>query len=197
MIKIGVTGGIGSGKSMVCRIFSALSVPVFYADIVAKEIAENDKDVVRLIKENFGNDIFTQEGKLDRKRLSEIVFNDSKKLNTLNNIIHPAVKNAFDFFLNENKNAPYTVKEAAILVESGAYKHVDKIIVVTAPVKQRIQRVVKRDDVSENEVQVRINKQLPQEDLIKYAHFIINNEDGAMLLPQVIEINKSILKEIK
>lgn len=197
MIKIGVTGGIGSGKSMVCRIFSALSVPVFYADIVAKEIAENDKDVVRSIKENFGNDIFTQEGKLDRKRLSEIVFNDSKKLNTLNNIIHPAVKNAFDFFLNENKNAPYTVKEAAILVESGAYKHVDKIIVVTAPVKQRIQRVVKRDDVSENEVQVRINKQLPQEDLIKYAHFIINNEDGAMLLPQVIEINKSILKEIK
>jgi len=153
--------------------------------------------VVRSIKENFGNDIFTQEGKLDRKRLSEIVFKDSKKLNTLNNIIHPAVKNAFDFFLNENKNAPYTVKEAAILVESGAYKHVDKIIVVTAPVKQRIQRVVKRDDVSENEVQVRINKQLPQEDLIKYAHFIINNEDGAMLLPQVIEINKSILKEIK
>jgi dephospho-CoA kinase len=107
------------------------------------------------------------------------------------------VNKTFEDFLCKNKEAIYVVKEAAILIESGAYKQVDKIIVVTAPIIQRVQRVVKRDNISEQEVHLRINKQLPQDDLIKYAHYIVNNEDGSMLLPQIIEINKLILNEIK
>lgn len=196
MIKVGVTGGIGSGKSMVCKIFEALQIPVFYADMVAKEIAVNDLNVVKQIKQNFGNNIYSSEGTLNRKKLAEIVFNEESKLHLLNQIIHPAVAKAFCDFEIKNQNAPYIVKEAAILIESGAYKYVDKIIVVTAPLKQRVERVMKRDKVSENEVLQRINKQFPEEKLMQFAHFIVKNEEGAMLLPQVIEIHRLILNEL-
>lgn len=196
MIKVGVTGGIGSGKSVVCKIFEALQIPVFYADVEAKEIAVNDLQVVEQIKQNFGNNIYTPEGTLNRKKLSEMVFNDESKLQVLNQIIHPAVVKAFIEFEIKNPNAPYIVKEAAILIESGAYKNTDKIIVVTAPLKQRIERVMKRDGVLEQEVLQRISKQFPEERLMPFAHFIIHNEEGAMLLPQVIEIHHSILNEL-
>ncbi|NUM50382.1 MAG: dephospho-CoA kinase [Flavobacteriales bacterium] len=195
MIKVGVTGGIGSGKSMVCKIFETLQIPVFYADLVAKEIAVNDLQVVEQIKQNFGKNIYTSQGELNRKILSEIVFNSESKLQLLNQIIHPAVAKAFNNFENKNNNAPYIVKEAAILIESGAYKNIDKIIVITAPLKQRIERVMKRDGVLEQDVLQRISKQFPEEKLIQFAHFVVNNKDGAMLLPQIIEIHRLILNE--
>lgn len=189
-IIIGLTGGIGSGKSTIAEIFTTLKIPVFNSDLEAKQLYSRP-EVKQQIITLFGN-VYNSENQLDKKALANIVFNDDKKLQQLNNIIHPTVKKLFDTWVNKNNHTPILIKEAAILIESGATKQVDKIIVVTAPKKERIKRVMQRDNVSEKEVVARMSKQLPEEKLIAQADFIIKNDNKQLVIPQVLEILKKL-----
>ena len=189
-IIIGLTGGIGSGKSTIAEIFTTLEIPVFNSDLEAKKLYFHPEVKQQIIK-RFGN-VYNEQHQLDKKALANIVFNDEDKLQQLNNIIHPAVKKLFETWVNKNNHAPILIKETAILIESGAAKQVDRIIVVTAPKEERIRRVMQRDNVSEKEVVARMNKQLPEEKLIAQADFIIKNDNKQLVIPQVLNIVKEL-----
>jgi dephospho-CoA kinase len=195
MLKVGITGGIGSGKTTVCKIFESLGVPVYYADDRAKWLTENDPDIVAAIKSLFTDDIF-KNGRLDRKKVSSIVFSDKNKLQQLNAIVHPAVfKDAEQWqYEQSGKYVPYTLKEAALLFESGSYKELDKIILVSAPLQLRIERVMQRDSISEEEVLNRINHQMPENEKRKMADFIINNVELEETKKSVLQLYKKLLE---
>lgn len=184
-LLVGLTGGIGSGKSTVAKIFKALGVPVFNSDEEAKRIVNDNEEVKQAITTVFGN--VYQGATLKRDKLASLVFNNEEALNRLNNIIHPAVAKQFDLWVQENINQPILVKEAAILIESGAYKKLDKLIVVAANEDIRIARVMKRNNVTESEVRARMQNQLTDKDRAKYCDYIINNNDE-FLISQVLEI---------
>lgn len=192
MLKVGITGGIGSGKTTVCKVFETLGVPVYYADLEAKKIQEEDAEVKGAILKEFGENILNASGSIDRAKLAAIVFNDKDKLQKLNNIVHPAVANHFNNWLTANKTSKYTLQEAAILFESGVYKRVDKIISVIAPVDIRILRTAKRDSISEELVQQRMKNQISDEEKIKRSDFIIYNDEQQLLIPQVIRIHEQL-----
>jgi dephospho-CoA kinase len=193
MIKVGVTGGIGSGKTLVCEIFSHLGVPVFNADTEAKELYNTDKEVIEQIRQLFGHDIY-HKGKLRKDILAKIIFNDSKALNKVNAIVHPKVR---EYFLDwaEKQISKYVIEEAAILFESNAYLDLDYIINVHARQESRIDRVMKRDNISKEQVISRIKNQLCDEKRMKLADFTIFNDDDHMLLPQVVDIHQKILSK--
>jgi dephospho-CoA kinase len=193
MIKVGVTGGIGSGKTLVCEIFSHLGVPVFNADIVAKELYNNDKEVIEQIQKLFGHDIY-HKGKLRKDILAKIIFNDSKALNKVNTIVHPKVRENFLDWA-EKQTSKYVIEEAAILFESNAYLDLDYIINIHARQESRIDRVMKRDNISKEQVISRIKNQLCDEKRMKLADFTIFNDDDHMLLPQVVDIHQKILSK--
>lgn len=188
MLKIGLTGGIGSGKSTVAKIFEVLGVPVYYADDAAKELMNTDPQIKEAIKKIFGADAYQAE-KLNRSYLASIVFADEKKLETLNALIHPATINASNAWM-EKQSAPYIIKEAALLFESDAYKYLDAVIGVSSPLPQRIKRVMERDNTSEDEILKRINRQMNEEEKLKRCQFIIHNDESTLLIPQVIELDK-------
>ena len=193
MLKIGLTGNIGSGKSICSTIFSLLGVPVYNADIEAKKLYLNSKIKVKVIH-LFGNDILTA-NEIDKTKLSQLVFNDTSALEKLNSIIHPEVKNDFDNWVNnQNADIPYIIQEAAIIFESGFDKYFDKIIVVTAPIETRIDRILKRDQLNEIDIRNRMNKQMPDEIKSMKADYLINNSGVELLIPQIIEINTFILQ---
>jgi len=192
MLKIGVTGGIGSGKSTVCEIFKTLGIPVFNADEAGRALTDGNKEVKDKIRENFGSEIFDG-GTLNRRKLAEIVFEDADKLKQLNDIIHPTVGKAYADWVNDITDKPYCLKEAAILFESGSDKGLDKVIVVSAPQELRIERVVKRDDVTREEVRGRMNRQRSEEERIARADFVINNDGSNPLIPQVMELHEKLL----
>ncbi|MEX2588670.1 MAG: dephospho-CoA kinase [Chitinophagales bacterium] len=198
MLKVGITGGIGSGKTTVCNIFKSIGVPVYNADKRAKTLMETDEALIGKIKGLFGNNIYNDKN-LNRKQLAEIVFNDAEKLKALNALVHPAVgKDALHWQEKmEKAGHPYTLKEAALLFETGSYKALDKIIVVDAPEKLRIQRVMKRDTVSEKEVRARMDKQWPQTHKNELADFIIHNDGENTLIPQVRELHKQFIEMAK
>ena len=192
---IGLTGGIGSGKSTMCRIFEVLNVPVFYADEEAKALYESVQ-VIEAITKLLGNEILNEAGKIDRKKMAAVIFEDSKKLLQIQQLIHPLVKQRFEEWMDiYQKEALYCIREAAILIESGAYKDCDKIIVVTAPEEIRIQRVMKRDNISEQEVMSRIAHQMKDSERLKYADYVINNDGSHPLIRQVIQIHHQLLAE--
>ncbi len=192
---IGLTGGIGSGKSTVSRIFEVLNVPVFYADDEAKALYES-KLVIQAVTKLLGKEILNAEGKIDRKKMASLIFEDSEKLLQIQQLIHPLVKQRFKEWMDTyQKEALYCIREAAILIESGAYKDCDKIIVVTAPEEIRIQRVMKRDNISKQEVMSRIAHQMKDSERLKYADFIINNDGKHPLIRQVIQIHHQLLAE--
>lgn len=188
MLKIGLTGGIGSGKSTVAKIFEVLGVPVYYADDAAKELMNTDPQLIEAIKKIFGADAYQAE-KLNRSYLASIVFADEKKLEILNALIHPATINASNAWM-EKQSAPYIIKEAALLFESDAYKYLDAVIGVSSPLPQRIKRVMERDNTSEDEILKRINRQMNEEEKLKRCQFIIHNDESTLLIPQVIELDK-------
>ena len=194
MIKIGITGGIGSGKSTASRLFELLGIPVYYSDTVAKELMDNDSTVKNKIIDVFGADTILKNNLIDRKIIADIVFNDKDKLQQLNAIIHPAVAKHFDNWLLKQTNAPYILKETAILFESGAYKLVDKIIVVTTPKELRIDRIMLRDRVNRQEVEQRMKNQMNGEELLKLADFIIVNDETQSMIKQVLTIHKNIIE---
>lgn len=191
MIKVGITGGIGSGKSTVCKYFEQLGIPVYYADDRAKWLMKNNLKVVEALKANFGEEVYTEAGELNRTYLANIIFNDQSKLEIVNSIVHPAVFEDGAQWQEEQakKGVPYSMKEAALLFESGSYKSLDKIIVVTAPTDVRIQRVMKRDNTTEEAVRARMAKQLPEEEKLKKADFVIQNIDIQDLSQQIRRIH--------
>lgn len=190
MKKIGITGGIGSGKTTVCEIFKLLGVPVFHADLEAKFLQNNDLHIRYLLIKLFGNQIYSLDGMLDRKKLAGLIFNDSESLANVNAIIHPAVRQNFLKWTNIHQDASYILYEAAILLESGYASDFDSNILVLADEKVRIERVVKRDRVSEDLVIQRINNQMPDSKKITMVDYIIENNDLKLLFPQIIELDK-------
>ena len=193
MLKIGITGGIGTGKTTVCKIFETLGIPVFYADEESKKILFHDSDVNEELRTIFGKEIFT-EGIPDRKKIADIVFSDREKLEQLNAILHPAVIRKSEEWFHEPKRAPYAIKEAALIFEVGGERNLDKVIVISSPEEISIGRIMKRDNVSEEEVRLRMGNQLAQEVKEKKADFLIVNDDRQMLSPQVMNIHKHLLQ---
>lgn len=193
MIRAGITGGIGSGKSTVAKIFALLGVPVYAADFTAKLILD-EKEVIKKIAAFAGGEVVDGSGKIDRKKLAALVFNDSEKLALLNGIVHPAVGRHFDDWCARQKNVPYILKEAAILFESGAYRQVDPVITVTAPLALKISRTMQRDHLSQEEVEARMNNQISDAEKIKRSQYVVRNDEQSLLIPQVLEIHHALLK---
>nr|WP_315232197.1 dephospho-CoA kinase [uncultured Flavobacterium sp.] len=188
---IGLTGGIGSGKTTIANYFKSFGIPVYIADDEARKIMQS-VEIISAIKNVFGDEVFENE-KLNREELAKIVFNNSEKLEKLNNIVHPAVKKHFEQWLLQHTAAPYVIYEAAILFESGSYKNCDLIITVTAPIESRIQRVVERDKTTRELVLKRINAQWTDEQRISKSDFIIENTSMETTKLEVVKILK-ILK---
>lgn len=194
MIRIGITGGIGSGKSTVCRVFETFGIPIFYADTVAKEIMVSDPILTAGIKNTFGAESYNSEGKLNNQHIAGIVFNNSSELAKLNKLVHPAVFRAFDEWLaGLPEYTRYIIKEAALLFESGSYKLCDKNILVTAPLAMKLERVMDRDGVSEAQVKARMDKQMSDEEKVKMADYLIKNDESQSVILQVMELHHQIL----
>lgn len=191
MIKLGITGGIGSGKSTACKVFSALGIPVFEADSEAKKIINTNPEVRRQLIQLFGTEVYLEDRTVNRKYLADIVFNNRSLLSELNKIVHPAVRLTFIEW-SKIQDSPYVIHEAAILFESGFHRIMDKTIVVVADENQRISRVLKRDDVSMELVRQRMQHQWSDEEKIKLADFVIRNNDDELIVPQIIEIDKKL-----
>ncbi len=190
MIIIGLTGGIGSGKSTVAKVFETLHIPVFYSDDVAKK-AYLDNDIRRAIIEKFGADVLTENG-VNKEKMRELIFSQPEALLFINQLIHPWVAEQFKKFITSNNSAPYILKEAAILIESGGYKDCDKIILITAPENQRIARVSLRDNISDEKVRERIALQMPDSEKMKYANYTWKNDNHESLLKQILLFDNMI-----
>ncbi|WP_184546228.1 dephospho-CoA kinase [Mucilaginibacter sp. FT3.2] len=193
MLKIGLTGNIGSGKTTVAKVFELLGVPVFYADDEAKKVMVTDVILIDAIKQTFGAESYFEDGSLNRKHIAAIVFNNAAELEKLNALVHPAVFRAFDSLEAKAKNAPYIIREAAILFESGSYKTCDRTLMVSAPLNKRIARVVHRDGVSTDEVTKREARQMPEDEKKKLADDIIINDDKQLVVPQVLALHHQYL----
>lgn len=192
MLKIGLTGGIGSGKTTVSQIFKILGVPVFDADTAAKEAMENNPALKEKLIATFGAAVFV-EHKLNRKYLADIVFNDVHQLDILNALVHPiTIAAAADWFATQN--SPYVIKEAALIFEAGAGIGLDYIIGVFAPTALRIKRVMDRDQLSSEEVLSRMNRQIDDQIKMKLCDFVIQNDNQALLTKQVLELHEKFLK---
>ncbi|WP_270090033.1 dephospho-CoA kinase [Sphingobacterium sp. SYP-B4668] len=191
-LKIGITGGIGAGKSIICNIFKVLGVPVYNADQEAKNIMQKSKEVRSSLVTEFGEAVYTDKGELDRKFLAAQVFGSEERLKVLNGIVHPAViKDAENWA--EQQQFAYSLKEAALLFESGSYTKLDYTILVTAPEDVRIARVVDRDRITAEQVKERISKQMMDEEKIVLADFVIINDGVQALLPQVLALHTYFL----
>lgn len=170
---IGLTGGIGSGKTMVANYIKSKGIPVYIADAEAKKIMDSEK-VVELVEKAFGTSIISV-NKIDREKLAQVVFNNPEQLQKLNAIIHPLVKQHFDIWVKKHADSPFVIKEAAILFESGSYKYCDSIITVTAPLETRLQRVIERDKTDRESVIARMNNQWTEEQKIAKSDYVIHN----------------------
>jgi len=191
MIKVGITGGIGSGKSTVCKVFKVMGIPVFEADTVAKQLMTTDPEIRRQLIQVFGAVVYLPDQSIDRKYLAGLVFNSPSLLAELNSIVHPAVLKEFDEWCL-TKQTTYILHEAAILFESGFYKLMNQIIAVVANEDERIQRVMKRDGATIELVRQRMKNQLSDAERIKLADFVISNNDNELIIPQILNIDKKI-----
>ncbi|MCJ8209988.1 dephospho-CoA kinase [Mucilaginibacter sp. RS28] len=194
MIKIGITGNIGSGKTTVSKVFALLGVPVFYADTAAKEVMVKDAELMEGLVKLFGKESYLEDGVLNRKYIASKVFNNPDELAKLNALVHPAVFRAFDNWAVAYADVPYTLKEAALMFESDSYKMCDYTIVVTAPLEMRLQRVVGRDHITREEALARDARQMNEEEKIRLADYRIWNDDSRLVIPQVLELHQQFLK---
>jgi dephospho-CoA kinase len=194
MLKIGLTGGIGSGKSTVAAIFEVLDIPVYYADSVAKQLMQEDDSLVNSIKLHFGESCY-EAGKLNRAYLSSIVFNDKSKLELLNSIVHPTTIAHAENWMS-NQTAPYCIKEAALIFESYSNKKLDFVIGVHSPENLRIKRIIARDQISEIEIKARIDAQMNEAEKMAKCDFVINNDEIELLIPQVLSIHQKLLAKV-
>jgi dephospho-CoA kinase len=194
-LKVGVTGGIGSGKTSVCKVFTVLGIPVFSTDRIARDIMDSDKDIMVKLNLIAGRDLYTN-GCLDRMVLATLIFNDNTLLDKVNKLVHPVV---FDQFTKWEKNqtAEYVIMEAAILFESGASRLVDKIVTIVAPEEERLTRVTQRSKLSRQQVRERMKNQIDDETRIKLSDYVIYNSENDMVIPAILEIHEDILKNLK
>ena len=192
MLRIGLTGGIGSGKSTVAKIFTVLGIPVYDADSASKMLMNEDADMKADLIRAFGNETY-KDGQLNRPFLSAAVFNNPEKLALLNSIVHPAtIRHAGQWM--QNQNAPYLIKEAALIFETGSDKDLDYVIGVYAPLDLRIQRTMARDSVSAEMVQARMNNQMNEGDKMALCDFIIKNDEEHSLLEQVLALHEKLIQ---
>jgi dephospho-CoA kinase len=194
-LKLGITGGIGSGKTSVCRVFSVLGTPVFSADKEAHIIMNNDPVVIEKLKNLIGSDLYS-EGVLNRAEMARLIFNDGRLLNEVNSIVHPAVFESF-FKWVQRQTFPYVILEAAILFESGASEIVDKKATVIAPLSQRIDRVIKRNRLTYDQVMERIKNQMDDDSRIRLSDYIISNSEHDMIIPEILSIHNDMLTLVK
>ena len=192
MFKLGLTGGIGSGKTLVCQIFEKLGIPVYYADIAARDLMNTDPQLKVGIRQMFGEEAFGEDG-LNRQYLADSVFGDPEKLSGLNELVHPAVRKDFFKWSLQQKGSPYVLEEAAILFESGASTGMDLSVLVYAPEELRISRVMKRDGLRREDVLKRMGHQMSEEKKLEMADHVLINDGSRMLLPQVIDLHNNML----
>jgi dephospho-CoA kinase len=191
MIKVGITGGIGSGKSTVAKVFEVLGIPVYYADDAGKRLMNEDDNLKQQIKQAFGAAAYKDE-QLDRKYLAKIVFNNPAQLAVLNALVHPATIADAEKWMQQ-QTTPYAIKEAAIIFESGAQQYLDYIIGVSTPTPLRIQRTMQRDGITRDEVIARMDKQLNETIKMRLCDFIITNNEQELVIPQVIKLHQQLL----
>jgi dephospho-CoA kinase len=192
MIKVGITGNMGSGKSLVCGLLEYLGVPVFYADTEAKRLMHTDQQLQEEVIALLGPGAFP-DGQMDRRYIASKVFRSERSLNRLNALVHPRVQEAgLTWFRSLPPSIPYAVEEAALLYESGGYQLLDHIILVSAPLEIRIQRVIERDQTTREEVLSRMHRQWPEEKKIALADDVIYNDSSILLLPQVLQIHAKL-----
>ena len=194
-LKIGVTGGIGSGKSTVCRIFSVLGIPTYDADAAAKRLMHEDEALRSEIISAFGKDSYNLQGHLNTSYLSQIVFRDESKREVLNNLVHPHTIRDFEAWAEKQSGFPYIVKEAALLYEAGADKSVDRVIVVYAPEALRMKRVLERDPSrTASGVRAIMAKQMSEKEKMKRADFVVRNDESTLVSPQVVKIHNHLIE---
>ena len=190
-LKIGITGGIGSGKTTVAKIFELLNVPVYYADAASKRLYKTDKELMQKMKAHFGHDIYNED-ELNRTKLASMVFTDPQKLELLNSLVHPrTIKDALDWM--QAQTAPYIIKEAALLFESGSVAEMGFVIGVYAPQHLRIKRAMDRDKTTRDEVLNRMKRQIDEQMKMKLCDFIIINNEQELVLPQVLRLHEKFL----
>lgn len=194
MLRIGLTGGIGSGKSTVAKVFETLGIPVYYADDAAKKLMNTDEELKASIIRHFGEAAYSN-NELDRKYLASIVFSNKEKLELLNSLTHPATIRDAEQWMNR-QTTPYAIKEAALLFESGAAAHLDKVIGVYAPQPIRIKRVMERDNLPAEEILKRINRQIDEEMKMKLCDYVISNNEQELVIPQVLKLHEQFIAGI-
>ena len=191
MLRIGLTGGIGSGKSTVAKMFELLHVPVFYADAASKKLYQTDQELIASIKKYFGEDLYVN-GQLDKQKLASIVFSDPSKLELLNQLVHPpTIRDAENWM--KKQTSPYVIKEAALIFESGSSAGLDFVIGIKAPLHLRIKRVMERDHVTRDEVLSRMSRQIDEDIKMRLCDFIIDNSEQVLVIPQVLELHHYLL----
>ncbi len=195
MQKIGVTGSIGSGKSLVCSIFKQLGAPIYNADDRAKLLMVTNNEIISTVKTLFGNESYFEDGSLNRAHISAIAFNNKALLTELNKTVHPIVFADFDNWILEQKKfgVPYIIKEAALMFETDSYRGLEKFIVVTAPLQLRLERTMHRDNITQEQVQARMNNQFTQEEKLAKATFEIINDDKHSLIEQVVKLHQQFV----
>lgn len=194
MLKVGLTGGIGSGKTTVAHIFEVLGIPVYYSDDAAKRLMNTNPGIRQQLTEEFGKEVYTAEGILNRAHLAALVFPDPDRLARLNAITHPVTIADSEAWMRR-QTTPYAIKEAALLIEAGADKYLDFMIGVTAPENIRIERVMKRDGVSADQVRHRMQRQMPEDEKMKRCHAILHNDEQSLLIPQVLQLHQQLLEK--
>jgi dephospho-CoA kinase len=192
MLKVGITGGIGSGKTIVCKIFEVLGIPIYNADFHAKSLMENSPEISDGLASLFGPSIIAN-GKIDRKKLAQIIFSNTNALTAVNDLVHPEVRKDFIKWIDKMSGQDYVIEEAAILFESGAYKLLDYNVTVSAPEEMRINRVMERDNVTRESVISRINNQMTDYEREKLADAVIINDESELLIPQILLLHNKLL----
>ena len=195
MLAVGVTGGIGSGKTLVCDVLRTLSVPVYQADQEARRIMEGNPDIRNGLIGYFGEEAF-RGGSLNRPYISARIFGNEKEREFVNSLVHPAVHKDFLKWKMQYRNAPYVIEEAALLFETGAYRELDMTILVIAPIKLRIERIMERDQLKPKEISARMSSQIKTEEAEKLADYVIVNDDRTLVLPQVLNIHQKIMNKL-
>ena len=192
MMKLGVTGGIGSGKTSVCKVFGVLGIPLFSADQEARSVMEIDTSVILRLNAIAGKNLYV-DGSLDRNEFARLIFNNKALLEKVNSVVHPAIYSRFREW-EKKQDAPYVIFEAAILFESGGFNMVDRVITVVAPVEERIERVMRRNNMTRDQVLERISNQMSDSEKANRSDYVIDNSENAMIIPAVLDIHNDILK---
>ncbi|MBN2667782.1 MAG: dephospho-CoA kinase [Bacteroidales bacterium] len=192
MISVGLTGGIGSGKTTISKIFSLLGISTYNSDIRAKALMLSDERIVGLLTDTFGKQTYLTKNQINTKYLAKIVFKDKTARERINAIVHPIVAEDFYLFKQQHQNDPYIIKESAILFETGIYKQLDKNILIVSPMSLRIDRLLKRDKSNEQEIKNRIEAQLSDSEKLILADFIVDNNESNMIIPQILKIDQEL-----